>query len=70
VAGGEVLVIDLHSNEVMAVRRIFARNQVEPRVFWDTAMTCPRVFEKPNDRDFIPVVLMPPQRNVIGDRHE
>jgi hypothetical protein len=55
IAGGETIVVDLSTNEVMAIRRGFIRSgfvrNVRSGIQWEIGETCPQIRDHPNSRD-------------------
>ena len=75
IAGGELIVVDLKSGEVLGIRRGFARSgfvrNSRSGIQWETAAVCPQLRRQPDgwDKDggfavwYISKVLRPPARN-------
>ncbi len=60
IAGGEMTVVDLRSNEVLAIWRGFLRGGNSKRVWWPTATSCPRRTAYTSDNfAFLKRVLIP-----------
>jgi hypothetical protein len=61
IAGGEVIVVDLHTNEIIALWRGFAQNRSRtvpgPTISWESAPACPSPADVKFSKDFIAYFL-------------
>jgi len=66
IAGGELIIIDLKTNEIVAVRRGFARSgykKSQTGFWWLAPKICP-IFKDKSEHSFIESVLKPTQENL------